>query len=944
MPVRLILQPDDQGPVSQVLEGDPVDLTCFDCDRLFRHIGQFIAIRSRDLAHDIVARLDGPNQGLALGVSGVASDECSICMVDFKHSASNAAASVCVTLEDDQRSHRRVLHHQGGQLALHHFDTVDSLVQQIAVRLLHFLDIVHSGGCDRIGGGTSGVGGDLAQYTALGSPDLKLGAHQGLVVDRRHLGYHDAGERCIGDAQDAGRIRFDLHMVVGLIQDIAAGSIDLGDNVVARRQRLRKGDTSPVCGVGANHPVGVQFLDLKLSALQVLAADRVSLQDLDGAVLVVFDDDDRLLALRHFDLSALIDDRVAVRGLGLDEIVGAGAHIYGDKRTGGVSLIVAEQLIVLVPQLKLCAGQRVLGGRVHLTDCNAALGGVGNGDGGGLALLDLDPELILVEHIANGGLELLQDVPARIDASEVGLTVGAGNEGIADLLAVHGKQSKLSAGQRHLALGVHLLHHQGGLLVVLQLQQRDLEILHPHLMPGVIQQVALRGLDLLDIVVAGFQPRHPDVAILASHIVGLLADRRAVQACDRELGALQGQPGHGVLLEDGDAARLIVPEQDCRNLAGLQGDILLGVFAEQVALRGLDLLDHIVAGEQVADAGQAVQARLQSLFDDLAVHTAQLEHGPGHRQAGLLILLADVQGRLAVVAEDQEYRLCLSDAELKGLGRRVNDVPVRGLHLLDHIGARLQAVEGGVAGGSGDQVGDEVAAGSGHHEAGACQRQASLVILFQDDQLGVLIVVEVHDDRIMGVHQLDQPGFAVNDVAVRDPRLNDLVPAGDCVRQMDDTVGISGIGTGLVAGIGGIVAIAQVPDGEFYSSQRLAGDGVMLGDGEALTGLVLHRNLDDPVAHRGNGDRPLMGVRHIVSGGRGELCQLVGAVGQILEQQLAVGVGGTLTADGAAGGRIVQVDGLQLELGICQPPGVGGVRLDDQQVAVVGIREVELQQ
>ena len=88
----------------------------------------------------------------------------------------------------------------------------------------------------------------------------------------------------------------------------------------------------------------------------------------------------------------------------------------------------------------------------------------------------------------------------------------------------------------------------------------------------------------------------------------------------------------------------------------------------------------------------------------------------------------------------------------------------------------------------------------------------------------------------MGVRQLDQPGFAVNDIAVRDPRLNDLVPAGDCVRQMDDTVGISGIGAGLVAGIGGIVAIAQVPDGEFYSSQRLAGDGVVLGDGEALTG------------------------------------------------------------------------------------------------------------
>ena len=495
-----------------------------------------------------MSRLDGTDQGLALGVGGVASDECSVCVVDFKHSPGNAAASVRVTLEDDQRSQRRVLHHQGGQLALHHFDAVDRLVQQIAVRLLHFLDIVHARGCDRIGGGTGGVGGDFAQHTALGGPDLELGAHQGLVVDCRHLGDHDASKGGVGDAQDAGRIRLDLHMVVGLVQDIAAGSLDLGDNVVASGQRLRKGDTCLVRGVGADHPVGVQLPDLELSALQVLAADRVSLQDLDGAVLVVFDDDDRLLALRHLDLSALVGDRVAGRRLGLDEIVGAGANIHGDERTGGVSLIAAEQLIILVPQLKLCAGQRVLGGRVHLADRDAALRGVGDCDGGRLALLDLDPELLLVEHIADGGLELLQDVPAGLDAGEVGLAVGAGDEGVADLLAVHGKQAKLSAGQRHLALGVHLLHHQGGLLVVLQLQQRDLEVLHPHLMPGVIQQVALRGFDLLDIVVAGLQTRHPDVAILAGHIVGLLADGRTVQARDRKLGALQGQAGHGVLL------------------------------------------------------------------------------------------------------------------------------------------------------------------------------------------------------------------------------------------------------------------------------------------------------------------------------------------------------------------------------------------------------------
>ena len=166
-----------------------------------------------------------------------------------------------------------------------------------------------------------------------------------------------------------------------------------------------------------------------------------------------------------------------------------------------------------------------------------------------------------------------------------------------------------------------------------------------------------------------------------------------------------------------NAARLVVPEQHRLGLPRFQVHDLLGVLRQQVAGRGLDLLDDIIAGLQAVDADQAVRAGHKAALHDLAVGLAQLEHCIGHGQAGLSILFPDVQGGLAVVAEDQEDGLGLADPDLKGLGRAVDQVAVRSLDFTDHIAAGLQAIQGGVAVGAGDQVGvDDAAAGSGDGE------------------------------------------------------------------------------------------------------------------------------------------------------------------------------------------------------------------------------------
>ena len=656
-------------------------------------------------------------------------------------------------------------------------------------------------------------------------------------------------------------------MEVLLVQSIAAGGLGFGHNVVANRQGLGHGDAGTVGGIDTDDAVGVQLPHLELSALQVRPGYGVYLLDLDAGVLVVLDGNHRLLAVGHLDLGALVGDGIAIRGLGLNQVVDTGLHIHSDEGAGGIGHIVTKQLAVVSSQLELGARQGVTGGSVDLADGDTALRGVGYSQSGGLAFHDFDAVLLGVEHIAHRGRDLFDDVPAGLDTGEAGLTALISDEGVADLFAVHGVQPELGARQGNLALSINLLDHEGGLLIVLQFQQGYIEILDIDLMLGAVQQVALRGLNLLDEVVALVQVGNPDVAVLASGVlcVGRI-HRRAILVGNLKYGTLQGQAGDRILLQDSDTARLVVTEQNSFGLASLQVDDLFGILRQQVARRSLDFLDDVVAGLQSVDAGQAIRAGHQTPLHNFAVRLAQLKDCIGQRQAGLLIFLADVQGSLAIVTEDQEHGFGLADPDLKGLRRAVDEVPIRGLNLAHHIAAGLQAIQSSIAVGAGHQVGvDHAATSGGNSEAGTCQGLAGLIVLFQNNQLGVLEVGKGHQHRVVVVDNLDDAGLRIQHIAIRHADLSDFIHTGHNVRDVDDAVFVGQIGTGFVGGIGSFVAIAQVADLELHALQGLVGNGVVLGDGQALAGVVLNIKLDDTVRVGGNHDLPFMGIREVIA-------------------------------------------------------------------------------
>lgn len=198
----------------------------------------------------------------------------------------------------------------------------------------------------------------------------------------------------------------------------------------------------------------------------------------------------------------------------------------------------------------------------------------------------------------------------------------------------------------------------------------------------------------------------------------------------------------------------------------------------------------------------------------------------------------------------------------------------------------------------------------------------------------------------MVVDDLDEPGLRIDDIAVGHPGLTDFVPAGHDVLDVDDAVLVGHVGPRLVGGIGGLVAVAQIADGELHIGQGLVGDRVVLGDQETLTGMVFRLDQHDRLAVGADDDLPLVGVCQVVAGGRGNLREFVGTVGEVLEQQFAVLVGNTVSGNHPVrAGRlgVFQGDGLQVEVSTLEQPAVGRIVLTNQQVPVRGVLEDEFQ-
>ena len=265
---------------------------------------------------------------------------------------------------------------------------------------------------------------------------------------------------------------------------------------------------------------------------------------------------------------------------------------------------------------------------------------------------------------------------------------------------------------------------------------------------------------------------------------------------------------------------------------------------------------------------------------------------------------------------------------------------IRGLDLGNDIRAGFQTSQRTNAVGAGFNRRDVVAASCGNLKESTGQGQGSLSILFQDNELGILIVLVGDGDGLMLVHNLNQPGLAVDNVAIRDGSLGDLVPAGLAVRQINEAVCVGDVGTGVICGAIGAVGGAKEANLEGNPGQVLAGRRVQLPNQEALLGGVEELNVDNPVTVRCDGHILPVGVREAISGRRNGLGDAVGAVGQVLKRQLAVAIRLALPVNGAALG-VLQVKGVQRKGSIRQGPGIGQVAFGDTQVAEMGVLELE---
>lgn len=118
---------------------------------------------------------------------------------------------------------------------------------------------------------------------------------------------------------------------------------------------------------------------------------------------------------------------------------------------------------------------------------------------------------------------------------------------------------------------------------------------------------------------------------------------------------------------------------------------------------------------------------------------------------------------------------------------------------------------------------------------------------------------EFMNDRLVLVHNLNQPGLAVDDVAVGNGGFGDLVPAGLAVGQVNESVCVGDVGTGVIRGAVRTVGGTEEADIEGNTGQRLAGGGIQLPNQKSLLGSVEELDVDNPVTVRCDG--------HILPGG-----------------------------------------------------------------------------
>ena len=478
-----------------------------------------------------------------------------------------------------------------------------------------------------------------ADSSAIAVHDLKGHAGQRLVLGPLDkLADNQRGAGFIVKDQAVGHAGA-YHDALGrLIEDVALGGLFLGDDHGGIGGQPGNGDRTVSAGgvdpvVGADH-MAIAVPHHKLSALQGLLGHSVPLQDRQGAEGIVIKPDGLSIpGVDHHGLGGGVL-AVIVRFPFLRHYISAGEQLGENDLTvdiggveavgGGHALVVRGQLSVGGHHLKLCAGERLLGDAVVLLDDQAALAGVLDHHGLGVAALPND-------HVGGGrvndipavrGLDLIDHISAGGQICDLDLALGIGGEdavlgqsGRADdtvqahLAASGCRDPELGSGQHLVGLTVPFLDDQAAFRLVFEGEGDRFARLDLDGLALGVQNETRRGADLGDHhALSGLQAGNADLAVLvcSENTVGI-ANQGPVRIRDFELGVLQGHAGIGGadLTDEQDAVRGVVEGDGDHVLLTLVGNVDgLGGVDDGVAICGADFLNNIgPLGQPGPDAG-----------------------------------------------------------------------------------------------------------------------------------------------------------------------------------------------------------------------------------------------------------------------------------------------------------------------------------------------------
>ena len=473
-----------------------------------------------------------------------------------------------------------------------------------------------------------------------------------------------------------------------------------------------------------------------------------------------------------------------------------------------------------------------------------------------------------IHHVACRSLDFRQHVRAGSKIGDADLTVAVsgkntvgGQCGRADyavqahLAASGGSNAELSARQGIAGIAVPLLDDELAFRLVFHSHADRLPSLnHDSLALGVDEEACGSAGFRDHYASAGNQPVNAHLTVLVTAVDAIgIAHQGAVRIGHLKFGVLEGHAGiDAAHLTDEEAAHGLVAELQGFGLVGVDLD-RLGNLVQDIARAGSGFLDHQSGSRHKVrdqDGSRAVGGEVAvGISDHSAVRGGNEKLNITQRLAGHAVHLFDEHSAVLAVGEGEGDAVLLLAGDVGRLRRSIHDIPVGRGDFLHDIRPSVQPGDYNVAVAGGLILTDDRAAAAGgsaqvaNPEPGVGQGCAGVGINLPNDQrrLGNVLEGDLHGGVVFNVDDL--LGRLLEHETCGRFHLDDLIPPGVQVVQVDDAVGV---GVEIIAGellIGSIlVLVLGNPNLELCALDPIANNGVHLVNGK--TGLLLVLNAD----------------------------------------------------------------------------------------------------